>query len=473
MTFNGVTKPWLIIRDGRQKSPFPPINNNLLSVQGMPGAYLESTEVDVLYITQPIGFIAEDDDDAQAKTDELSGWLLTSEPVPLQFSDEPGRTYYAKIDGDMSDFNKFARLRRGTITFVCPNPFAHGPEKSYTFSSDEEAIENEGTAEAEPIFEMEVTQSVTFAMIQNHLNEYMMIGQPVDVESIEFQEKELILQDTMDSLTGWTEGTQLDNGTPSGSMTVDNSRLVVGDWGTEAGTAKWYGPAIKKSLSEQLQDFRAEMRIENIDDASEVGKVEMYFLDVNDQIIGRITLKDAWQGYQRNRGEARAGNASNGHYLLDESYAGAWHDFIGILRLERRGNEWTSYICKVRENGEHHARETRHFSDDEYLYMDQLAQIQIAITKFGDYEPTQAAVRDLKVWKLNDPSDFEIPYIANQGDRITFDHTNNGEVRINGEPFENIIMGSSFFSLKPKTNQLVVQPNNSFNTSLKYRPPYK
>ncbi|WP_018934607.1 phage tail domain-containing protein, partial [Gracilibacillus lacisalsi] len=72
LTFNSQRKSWLYLLEGRQKAPFAPRNNNLLRVPGMPGAYYKDETIDVLYITQPVGFIVKDDADALAKKDELA-----------------------------------------------------------------------------------------------------------------------------------------------------------------------------------------------------------------------------------------------------------------------------------------------------------------------------------------------------------------------------------------------------------------
>ncbi|WP_163579146.1 distal tail protein Dit [Gracilibacillus saliphilus] len=397
--------------------------------------------------------------------------LLSGEKKPIVFTDEDV-FFYATLqthDVPEEETNKLV----ATITFLCSDPYKYGQEKTDAFTNDVLSVTTEGTAPSLPIFEMEATKQATFAMIQNQNQEYMMVGRPIDVDDFVIAERELILHDSMASTVGWTDGTQLDNGTVSGSMSSSGSAFVVSSWGAAEGEAKWYGPALKKSLSEQLQDFQIDIRVQNMDEANQVGRVEMYLLDVNDNIIGRITLKDAWTDYSRNRGEARAGNASNGHYLLDESYAGSWHDFRGMLRLKRQGNEWTSYIAKIDEEGTHRSRETRRFTDTQNSYMDQVAQIQISIAKFGNYEATNANIYDLKVWKLNDPDANQIPYIVDPGDVVTFDHKNK-VILINGEPRKDLKdFGASYFALNPGYNQLVTMPSDSFNTSVKYQERYK
>src|SRR5699024_10594334 len=95
-TFNGIRKDWLYIREGREKAPFAPLTRNTIKVPGMHGAYLQSTDVEPIVINQPIGFRVDHNNELSFK-DELASWLVTTDPVPLVFDDEPGRTYYAVV----------------------------------------------------------------------------------------------------------------------------------------------------------------------------------------------------------------------------------------------------------------------------------------------------------------------------------------------------------------------------------------
>lgn len=468
MFFNGLDlSNYLRIKEIRGRG-ITPYEINLLNVQGKTGAYFDGIERKDRVLEIDANIISNNREEMYQKIDVLNGVLSVNEPVPIQLPGEENKTYYG-IPAESSEDEEFFFMHKGTLVIICPDPHKYGNEIETTSLT----IENEGTAKADPIFKLDVLAPITFATVQNQNGEYMMIGQPIDVDSITFQEKELILSDPMDSTVGWTTGTQIDNGTVSGTMASSGSEFVVSDWGAEEGTAKWYGPALKKSLSEQLQDFQVDIRVQNIDEAEQVGRVEMYLLDVNDNIIGRITLKDAWTDYSRNRGEARAGSESNGHYLLREDYAGSWHDFRGMLRLERIGNQWTSYIAKIDETGKHRSRETRRFTDTENKYMEKVAQVQVSIAKFGTYESTQSSIYDLKVWKLNDPSQFGIPYIADAGDEITFDHKEK-LILINGEPRKDLKQfGASYFGLYPGYNQLSVMPSDSFNITSKYQEKFK
>src|SRR5690625_279031 len=151
-----------------------------MSVPGMDGNYLSDSQTGSLIIRQPVFYLINDNDHALQLKDELADWLYTKEPAPLEFSDEPGRIYYAVVQNTLDDFNKIAHSRRGTITFLVPDGFGYGPEKEITSTEDTFIVENNGTAESDPIFELTAKKRTTFALVSNVEEEYNLIGEPAD-----------------------------------------------------------------------------------------------------------------------------------------------------------------------------------------------------------------------------------------------------------------------------------------------------
>src|SRR5690606_14129515 len=113
--------------------------------------------------------------------------------------------YYAVVQNTVSDYEKFVRQRRGIIEFLVLDGFGYGPEHEVTFPSDVVTLTNEGTAEADPIFELEVQEPVTFAMIQNQDEEYMMIGKPADVDMTIVNPKTQLLYENGETIGEWTQ----------------------------------------------------------------------------------------------------------------------------------------------------------------------------------------------------------------------------------------------------------------------------
>ncbi|WP_054859140.1 distal tail protein Dit [Gracilibacillus sp. JCM 18860] len=297
ITFNGIRKDWLYIERGRKNPPFAARRRNLLTVPGYPGGYLRSTEIQPLPIEQPVGFRIKDDADALAKKDELAEWLLTEKPVPLEFDDEPGRIYYAVVQNTLDDFEKMAVLRSGTIQFLCPDPYAYGPEIQFTAPSDYFSITNNGTAEAEPIFEFEVKEPVTFALIQNQFNEYNMIGRPINEGDIPVKPYDRIANLTLGTKNGWsdlTAGQVLSGGIVGGQMTTTGASFEAETFGTNPNG--WVGPAVKRSFSETLQNFAIDIAVTSRNTQGITGKLQALLLDAADNEIATMTLIDGTIG---------------------------------------------------------------------------------------------------------------------------------------------------------------------------------
>ena len=479
LTFNHMRKSWLYLLEGRQKSPFAPIRNNLINVTGMPGAYVGSKEIGVLYISQPVGFIVKDDEHALELKDELADWLITERAVPLQFDDEPGRTYFAEIEGTIEDFSRFVDQRKGVITFLCADPFSYGQELTQEFTQDSAIVENPGTAPADPIFELEVIEPTTFAMVQNGEDEYMAIGRPYEENEVPTSDRETILNDDASSLVGWshlTGGSTLYNlGLVGGQMATNGYAFYPESYGSNPNG--WVGPAIKRSLTEQLQDFEVIIDIAMLNRLGGVGQIRLLGLDANDKIVFSMGMMDSTSSKANNRAIYGLGenNATWFAYQGDNNQV-VWNDARLWLRLRRRGNEFEAWIAEkldpqgIRLTGRH----TRTLTDHEGKYQAKLAQVVIYMAGARNFAHFPMYFHHLTVTKLINLADYEVPYIARVGDIITFDHTNEGDILINGEPRNDLKdFGGSFFTLNKGFNQLTVFPFETFNTKLRFRPRYR
>lgn len=125
-SFGGVKKPYIESVFGGRKRQVYNLKRNFLYVPGRPGAYFESTDIDVKVIEEEVILIAQDREDLQKIKEDLAAWLITDEPKELIFDDEPDRVYYALVDGTF-DPDDFVNLGSGTITFVVPDGCKYGP----------------------------------------------------------------------------------------------------------------------------------------------------------------------------------------------------------------------------------------------------------------------------------------------------------------------------------------------------------
>lgn len=482
LTFNGIRKDWLYLLQGREKPPFAPIDRRMISVPGMAGAYLSSTNVRPLPINQPIGIVAKSDVEALQIKEELAEWLFTDEPVELQFDDEPGRTYYAIVQNTIEDFSRFAEFRTGTIQFLCLDPYSYGSEQTIEPNDDTFIIENKGTAEADPVFELEVLEPTTFAMVSNG-DEYMMIGRPYDVDETPVEKYPEVRRWRMDSLVGWSHMTQgyiLDDevtgGTVSGSnIVVDNNRFTPSSYGSAI--TGWYGPALRASLPESIQDFSITLGVRANNDGKGTGKVMAIFLDEDDKIVCSIGLINSRLGTKNMRVLARLNDGENIRRRRVFDYpgdAGANSTVFSNrplnIRLRREGNTFEAYTWQVRD-GIQHARHRETIIDDNPDFQRPIRQVVLFFAKYGNNPVFPMYISGLRINKSNALTEDEVPIIAEEGDQIIFDHAT-GDCYVNGEPVP-FDFGADFFKLHKGFNSIAVLPENTFNAKVQFRERYR
>src|SRR5699024_11022627 len=169
----------------------------------------------------------------------LASWLVTADPVPLVFDDEPNRTYYAVVQNTIDDFSRMERsvLRQGTIQFLCLDPYGYGQQHTYNLSP---TVAVEGTTETYPTFDLTVKKDTPLISIANRSNmdDYgdplaVILGTDVSVDEEPQERKTLILHDTMQSTSGWTGAENVDSGYVTGQMGVDDEGFYVERWGDE------------------------------------------------------------------------------------------------------------------------------------------------------------------------------------------------------------------------------------------------
>lgn len=474
MLFNGIDlSPYLRIKEihGRGISPS---ELTLIDVPAMDGAYYSQKRRPPRVIEIEADIRASNREELRTKLDQLNAILDVDQPVPIVFPDEPNMIYYG-IPESTGEGNEYTFLHQGQLTIICPDSYKYGDEVIVEFPSDVVTVTNEGTTEADPVFDLEVLEPVTFAMIQNQDEDYMMIGRPVDVEDVVYTRLTTILNDNASSLVGWThlpDGATLDTGIVGGTMTVRGGYAFTPEsYGTNPNG--WVGPAIRRSLSEQVQDFRCEIRIGAFNTYGEVGSIELHLLDENDNTVAVMAMRDSTTR-EENRAVIQLGQEGNRYFLLNYNggYRATWNDFSGVIRLEREGNAFQARVAMVdADTGMHYRRHnTPVFYDTLGNYQAPIAQIVVYIAKAKDYEPYDMLMNNIYVGRIN--QEIGIPYIADEGDVITFDHVNK-DILLNGESRKDLKdFGATFFKLKRGFNQLIVHPD-SFNTRLKYRKRFK
>lgn len=107
----------------------PPMNNHLVSIPGSDGVYDYGFNYGELIIEVDVLLFEESRAELRSRVREVAEWLGQKEAKELVFDDEPGKTYFARLS-DSTELEELIYAGNGTITFLCPKPFAYGPEKN-------------------------------------------------------------------------------------------------------------------------------------------------------------------------------------------------------------------------------------------------------------------------------------------------------------------------------------------------------
>jgi predicted phage tail component-like protein len=470
--FNGIQNDSIRILKEFERPAFAPINHEVMYVPGVPGGYIQETSRQIRLINIPVEIKPLENLSLFETVEKIVSWLTTEEDVELVLPGEPNRTYYARLTGDLQ-LREILNRGKGTIQFICPDPYKYGPTKKLDFTNGILNVFNNGTINAAPVVEVVVLEDISYLDFFNDKG-YMRIGRPMEIGQTIVNKYERMLNDSLATLVGWSNaGLTVDGGDVTGAFTVVNGEFVASSYDT--GTT-WHGPAVKKSIpNAPIVDFEVEYRLKFPTIAGGLGRIELYLLDDQSQTIGKLSMKRINEGFGGNTVEVRLGNGLTSHMLVN--YAGAdnrsWDNFNGIIRLSREGNVWTAYIARIDPNtSKHIVRYGATYTDTGLLYTNNLSQVQLHIAQNGTSPVPKLAIADLRIDRINNVSPTGPYVIATTGDVIKFDHAKS-ELTINGEDAKRLKdFGATFFDLPRGVNALLLEPSDKVSATLSMREGY-
>lgn len=488
-----------IIVNNVERSLLPPLTAKSVAIPNRAGAYYFGSEKGVRTFNVNITLPIKVTDWVWDVAHDINNWLVSDEEEELIFDHEPDTTYHAFVTGD-TPINKEYSHATFTLQFVCPDPYGYGPEfETAWLPTSPTNVTIAGYEPTHPIIEAKFTQDSTFFTLATK-KAHIHLGAPAGVTEITVPKQVKKINDAMTTLSNWVNHGVIEDGSPSGAFRATSYAFEVDNYGT--GT-QWHGPCVKRTIPTAIQNFKLETTLQfSSYGQKEVGRIDIYLLDINGAIIGRIGVRDAW-GSERTTVEARAGNATGGktlmHFVGDmktkkrkvvtkkkvkgktvdvTSYVtdgfSTYSDFYGMLRIQRYGRTWKVYSGKIdKKTGKHHTRNHATWFDGSSKYMDKVAGVAIHIGQHG----TKPVVNSTRIYhmtlsEINAVTEFDVPDIIEAGDEITID-CETGAVLKNGEPFsEELHISSEFFPLNPGINNIAFEPDNKCDIKVYHRGKY-
>jgi predicted phage tail component-like protein len=479
-SFAGVNTPAYLIVERVTFSVLPQSRMKSLSIPMKSGEYFISKEYGIRVFTADVSIKAPTAGGVMYNADDFAEWLHTEAPAELIFRDKPDITYYAIVDNSI-DLVKFGQIGKGQINFVCFDPHGYGQERTFSFAplnTDPISITNGGNATAHPYMEMTFSKNVTdFAILSD--NDMLYFGEPFDASiNTSGNQNPRVLYDALTTVTGWTPGITVDDGTVQGTLysTGNTFKQTGNNYGTGV---KWHGGSLMKSLPNEIQDFTVEVLI-NMGKAvnNMLGRIECYLLDVNLNKIGKLAYQDASSTIYNPTFKAVAGpqatgkvivNSPSGYLRIGKKAPVNVRDIYGWLKLTRKGKKYTA-SCYVDVSGKRYLINEVSWTDTKNLYNKKLAAIQLHISAHGNSPAVGSmSINSLNVYEHKTKVTNEIDYVFRTGDKLSIDNAT-GEIRKNGEEiYSELYPSSSFIKLEKGVNGISVSDPAVINGTIKFK----
>lgn len=452
----------------------PPNNLTLIDVPGAHGAYLAGSKIGVRDVEIGLQLSEDSIKELDDKKHLIYTLFYSTEPFTI-IRDFKNLEIYV-IQEDPYDIDNIT-CSDGDIDIKLKmlDPYLYGPQKTLTFPADIVMVTNKGTAEADPIFELTAKKKTTFAMVSNGDEEYNLIGKPADVDEKVVNEKTLLFDERGDTLNTWTaSGTATDNGKVTGSLAADGTGIVVQSYGT-TDKDEWHGPALMKEIT-PIQDFEIEMRCRaETTNANQTYRIEFYLFDEHMNVLGKMAIWDKSAARIQFAAEGRYGPffGTGIHYpIYSANYLKMDKHFHGMVRMRRIGKRFEFYVARMglSSSGLHYDTMTKVYNDVANEYQGRLKYVQIHIGKYrGTSNANLPRINAIKAYKHTSAKVDQTPYVMNAGDVLTFDHKAK-DILLNGESRKDLKnFGGSFFKLKKGDNMLLVTPEDTFDTKVKFQ----
>lgn len=471
MIFNDIEKDYVTVLE-KEVPYWSTINVDVQKIPGKRGGFSSKKEVDVKRIPVTLLISTGSEEDFNAKKREIADWLVQDEPKKLIFTEDPDHFMYAEVDGDVTP-EKDNNIITISFEFLCTDPDVYGLEQEVEFDDGDIVIQNEGSLDTKPIIEATVKEDISFMQVAKHSGEYMQIGDPTNVEEVIVDPLPLVFE-TMGDFEGWTD---------EGLKSPENG-IIAGAWATEETVwfpsfygdgGLWHGPGRRYDLPRLIQDFWVEMVVTfRVWRNQDVNNLELYLIDSDNEYMAKIKLKNESSNHKNVLVDIAVGGQDNRHYITQNFQGfrrGSYTEFFGRVFIRRSGNEWWGQAGLRDEDGKYHNRSSDdRFNDINGDHEKQLAAIQVHAGAYKDLsDQTVVYIHSVTVREGNNPQMSEVPLIAREGDKITFDHAT-GEILLAGDEVSDLKdFGSNFFSLDRGRNELFLFPASSFDAKVKYR----
>ncbi|GAB0335385.1 phage tail family protein [Staphylococcus pseudintermedius] len=487
---------WLIVERGFEIPSFN-FATETEKVPGRAGGIVSSRELNGYEFDLPL--IARNDYLVGRKNhdeilNELTKFFNYNEPVKLQLS-KKNWFWYAYFDGPIevvSINNGFVQFK---IQVVLTDPYKYSATgNKNTAISDSISVVNAGTADTPINVEARALKDSTNFIIAKDERNYFMIGKSEDANKVTKDIEPFVFNDEFHTtgLSNWrympndtSFGNLLDGGDAMGGkfkLSKERESIYPENWGNNTQT-NWHGPAIYKSLTKSVQDFRIRFKV-SIHQGLGIGtgKAVAFLVDENNRTLFSITYVNTSATTNNSQILVYAYNEHNEArriYKRDvPQQLKRLKNIHAFIFLERKGTNLkvTTYFYDINKDPDRKKplnKDERITVDRGNLYQRPARIARLYRGKAAKYSKyLWHSILAFKIQELLPKQSDVTPIEIREGDLIQID-MHRKSVTINDEDALSLKdFGSNYFNVDTGVSELVVYPSETFDTTVKWQDRY-
>ncbi|WP_353418191.1 phage tail family protein [Staphylococcus delphini] len=476
---------WLIVERGFQIPSFNFVTE-IEKVPGRPGSLLKRRELNGYDFELPL--IARNDYLVGRKNhDEIVNELVKffdyDAPVKLQLS-EKNWYWKAYFDGPI----EIVSVNHGFVSFkvkvILTDPYKYAIEGSQnTAIQDQVSIVNVGTANVKPTYTLTALKDTPYLHLGTDDREYLAFGEPFVAGTNITDKRPRILLDPMNTLSGWshmpTSGNIADNysgGLIEGQMTTNTSNTAITPQTFGTADKGWHGPAIRKSLSKTLNNWKVICSVKIFAKDKGIAKGFYHFTDDAGNLVASLGLVDDTNTKNDTKAVIQVYDEyGNRREILNYRGQSGWSyaDLEIYLLLQRHNNKfiaktWTYYYDK---NGKRQQKSRLHdariLNDRGKQYARPIRQVIGYVARHSDYPVLPVYLTRLEVIEILDNVGYD--YFIKKGDIVEID-TESEVAYVNGVPIKEYKdIASTYFSIDKAHQEVIINPTGTFDTVVKWQ----
>lgn len=346
---------------------------------------------------------------------------------------------------------------------------------------------NNGTLDTPFILEAVALKESPFFMVSDKDDNHFFIGEDSEEVDIKNYSPPIIKSEFL-STSGFSRMSSTENipdrylGGTTGASFKQNPQ----SWGLNLSSVSqnrgWRGGALSKTYDRSVQDFKATFKVNVRQNNKGTGKIGHFIYDDKGKLIFSMGYQNVTSSKDAGRIVFLAYNEQGDERLLWGPQLTRALKKVRILTiyftLIRKGNTLTMrYWCYNDEDKRGRVPSTV-LRDQKKTYKDngKIYNRKIANSRFGIFRGN-ANHRDLRhlgtyIYELLEKPKGSADMIIQQGDTVIL-NTETGDILVNEEPvMSEKSFSSRYFTLPPGTNELLITPTNTFDTTVYWRDKY-